>query len=286
MDMEVPFLFTDEDMYVALKVFTDDQVFNGILKKYDPPFISVPVRTTPFSRIIKKYPQFKPVFFDDREALYVNELRFPTIARAYSLEYIDPFTFSQSVPGLKDNPKADAVAAELERMYRIAPDNRVVNMGLSMIYCHKGDYPKAILHADAIIRNYPESHVGYAFKGDALKSARRYEEAINSYKDALKRSGGLITIHRDIGMIYFEQGQYRKAYDTFIRAANIYSPDTSYKDLYYVIYSAAGANLKKEARVLFHYGVQILPPGDTEWSAKYEELRSMIKGDEKERKER
>lgn len=277
MDMEVPFLFTDEDMYVAIKVFTDRQVLDKVLGQYDPSFITVPVDKTPFRSLIKEYPRYKPVFFDDYEILYVNELHYPLIARTYLLEHIDPFTFPRVVASkFKNIENTDMIGAELEKMYRISPDNGIVNRGLSMLYLRKKDYVKAIVHADMIIRNYPESHVGYALKGDALKGSGQYEAALENYMTALKRKNAIFLLHRDIGLIYFEQKKFRKAYDTLIRAADIYTPGTSYRDLYYIIYSAVKVNLIKEAAVLYHYAAQVVPPEDKEWTGKYEELRVMI----------
>ncbi len=79
-----------------------------------------------------------------------------------------------------------------------------------------------------------------------------------------------------MGMIYFEQKKYRKAYNTLIKAMNIYSPRTTYEDIYYVGYSAAKINAKREALFFLRYGVQMLPAEDKEWNEKYAELQSII----------
>ncbi len=278
MDMEVPFLFTDEDMYVTNRMFSEDRIFNRLLRQYNPPFISVPLKTAAsFPSLIIKYPQYKPVFFDDTEVLYVDEKQYPDVAAEYRLKYVDPFTFSQLISsGFRSREDIEMILAELEKMHKIDPDNGVVNRGLSAIYREKRDYQKAIFHADMLIRNYPESHVGHAFKGEAQKDSKRYEEALKSYKSALKIAPDVFDIYRDIGLIYFELKKYRKAYGALIRTENLYSWTTSYKDLYYIIYSAVKANLRKDAEILLRYGLETLPPDDEEWNAKYEELRRML----------
>ena len=281
-DMEVPFFFTDEDMGVALKVFSDYQIFSKMLALYDPPFISVPINIKQFQQIIKMYPRYKPVFFDDNEALYINERYYPLIAEEHLLKFIDPLTFSgMTFSELQNHPNLDMVLAELERMHSIDPDIGVVNRCLSAIYQQKGEYSRALIHADAFIQSYPESDIGYALKGSILGGLKKYDEALKNFKNALEKTGDNIALHRAIGLIYFEQKRYGKAYDRFIQATDIYSPATSYKDLYYIIYSASKVNMKREALVYWQYGVQMLPPDDKEWNDKYKELQLMLAVDNK-----
>ena len=281
-DMEVPFLFTDEDMNVALKVFSDYQTFSKVLALYDPPFISVPINIKQFQQIIKMYPRYRPVFFDDNEALYVDERHYPLIAGENLLKFIDPLTFSgMTFSEIQNHPNLDMVLAELERMHSIDPDIGVVNRSLSAIYQQKGEYSKALIHADAFIRSYPESDIGYALKGSVLQGLKKYDEALNNYDTALEKAAGNTALHRAIGLVYFEQKRYRNAYDRLIRATDIYSPATSYKDLYYIIYSASKVNMKREALFYWRYGVQMLPPDDKEWNDKYEELQLMLAADKK-----
>jgi len=277
MDMEAPFLFTDEDMYIAYKMYSEKPLLDGILKKYDPSFISVPVRELPFRDLIKSYPQYRPVFLDDSEALYVHEGHYPSIVREYGLHEIDPFVFSQmELSQLIKDPQANLIFAELKRMYPIDPSNGIVNLGMSLIYANQGDYQRAIAHADNFITAYPDSHTGYNLKGDIQKGLKKYDEALRSYETALKKHD-LISTRRSIGLIYFEKKMYRKAYDLLIGTINIYSPDTSYKDVYYVIYSAVKMDLIKEAEVLFGYILKSIPSDDKEWQRKYEDLRNMMK---------
>jgi tetratricopeptide (TPR) repeat protein len=277
MDMEAPFLFTDDDMYIALKMYSEKPLLDGILKKYDPSFISVPLNELRFRDLIKFYPQYSPVFFDDREALYVHEGHHPSIVREYGLHKIDPFAFSQMAGSqLIKDPQADLILAELKRMYPIDPSNGIVNFGISLIYANQGDYQRAIAHADNFITAYPDSHTGYNLKGDIQKALKKYDEALRSYNTALKKYD-LAGTHRSIGLIYFEKKMYGKAYDMLIDTVNIYSPDTSYKDVYYVIYSAVKIGLIKEAEVLFGCILESIPTDDKEWQRKYEDLRNMIK---------
>jgi len=70
---------------------------------------------------------------------------------------------------------------------------------------------------------------------------------------------------------------YRKAYRVLSGTANLFGSDTSYRDVYYIAYSAAMANHEKDAGILFEYGLRTLPEGDTEWIDKYEKLRVMLK---------
>ncbi|MBF0320114.1 MAG: hypothetical protein HQL01_09985 [Nitrospirae bacterium] len=92
MDMEVPHLFTDADMYAALNVFTEGITLKNIIEKYRPDFISVPIGNRNFSELTTKYPDFTAIFFDDIEVLYINKHIYPQIDEKYKLQAINPFT--------------------------------------------------------------------------------------------------------------------------------------------------------------------------------------------------
>jgi hypothetical protein len=57
---------------------------------------------------------------------------------------------------------------------------------------------------------------------------------------------------------------------------DIYSPGTTYQDLYYLIVSALESGRIREAEILFRYAYQSVPPGDKEWYEKYQELQTKI----------
>jgi hypothetical protein len=275
MDMEVPFLFTNEDYYLATNAFFNESILKKITTRYDPSYISVPIGNQRFKELIKAT-DYKPVFFDDSEVLYINRRHYPALVVKYELKYVDPFSLAggnaESLFNIKDIQFA---VDELKRVIEINPDCGMARQFLSMISLKEGEYRKAIGHADNIIKNYPELTMGYKLKGDAYKGLNMFDDALQSYKNALNILD-ILEIHREIGLIYFEQKQYEKAYNNLIRAVNVFSSNTSYKDLYYVIESAIKTDRAREAEILLKYAIQSVPADDTVWQEKYRILHQLI----------
>jgi hypothetical protein len=277
MDMEVPFLFTNEDFYIAKNVYSNEVFLRKIITEYDPSFILVSLGNLYFKEAIKPHSDYKIVFFDDSEVLYANKKHYPDIVKTYELKVIDPFTFkNKTIDTLKKEENIAPVMKELMKMVEIYPDSGIANQYIAVIYNEKEPaYEKAIKYADAITRNYPESPVGYRLKGDSYKKLNMFDKAISYYKMALERSD-LLEIHKEIGLIYFTQGKYENAYNTLIKVTNIYANDTTYKDLYYLILSAYLSNKTREAVIIFRYAYKGVPVEDREWYGKYQELRTSM----------
>jgi tetratricopeptide (TPR) repeat protein len=276
MDMEVPFLFTNEDMYIAVNMFRSRMFLNKVIAQYNPSFITVSIKNNLFKELISDFPQYRIVFFDDHEVLYANSEHYPSIVSTYELKRFDPFRLAQSsISSIKALTNVDPIREELLKIIAVYPDNGIANQCLAILYNKEGKYEKAIAHSDNIIVNYPESPTGYTLKGDSFKGLEMYDRALENYKQALKRQD-VAEIHREIGMIYFRQNKYSDAYHTLVKAMDIYSPGTTYQDLYYLIVSALESGRIREAEILFRYAYQSVPPGDKEWYEKYQELQTKI----------
>jgi len=276
MDMEVPFLFTNEDMLVASKMYIDKDYFLNIISRYDPSFVMASHTNKGFKDIIKMFPYYKPVFFDDFEVLYINEKHYPIIVSKYKLCAIDPFTFmSQSKESLRKSNNINETLKELMRMKEISRDSGIINQLLAIIYYNEGKWEEALDCANSIVINYPESPTGYKILGDCYKKLRRYGEAIKSYNVALNITYNP-EIKKEIGLIYMEQKQYKLAYDTLIKIMNIYSPDVTYKELYELILSAILSDNIHDAEILLRYANVGIPEKDVEWIKKYDYLKELL----------
>jgi len=276
MDMEVPFLFTNEDMFLAVKMFNDKDFFKKVKEKYNPSFILVSNSNRSFKNIIESFPEYCVVFFDDVEVLYVNGNHLPDIARQNRLKAIDPFVFSSlSIESFQKTDNLEEILNELLRMEKINPGSGIVNQAIALIYNKKGQYQTAFQFAERIVKDYPESPAGHKVLGDCLKGLGRYNEAIASYEIAMKK-GGSSSIKKDIGLIYFQQKRYKDAYNTLIKVMNIYSSNITYRELYDLILSAALSDNKKDASILFRYAFTSVPEWDIEWIEKYKKLETFV----------
>ena len=272
MDMEVPFLFTDEDFYIATSAYKDRLFLQRLIDQYNPSFITVSIKNTFFRDMMASFKQYRAVFFDDCEVLYADQNRYPAIVTTYAIKTFDPFSLAQtSISSIKTLNDYEPIKNELLKMAEIYPDNGIANQCLAIFLSREGRHDKAIGYVDNIIRNYPESATGYTLKGDILQKMGRFDSAVENYKMALKR-WDIAEIHRSIGMVYYKQKRFSDAYNTLVRAMDVYSIETTYKDLYYLIDSAIRTNKKREAEILFRYAYQSIPPSDEEWLKRYREF--------------
>ncbi|OPY81018.1 MAG: Tetratricopeptide repeat protein [Syntrophorhabdus sp. PtaU1.Bin058] len=271
-DMEVPFLFTDEDFYIATSAYKNKLFLQKLIDQYDPSYITVPIKDTFFRDMMLSFKQYRVVFFDDCEVLYANQNRQPDIVSIYAIKTFDPFNLAETrISTIKTINDYTPIKNELLKMAEIYPDNGIANQCLAIFYSREGRYDEAIGYTDNIIRNYPESATGYTLKGDILQEMGRFNSAVENYKMALKR-WDIAEIHRSIGMVYYKQKRFKDAYNTLVRTMDVYSSETTYKDLYFLIDSAIRIGKKREAEILFRYAYQSIPPSGGEWLKRYGEL--------------
>ncbi len=91
MDMQVPFLFTAEDFETARGAYTDQRVLREVITRYRPVFITTPIEMAGFRALIADHPQYRLIFFDDAEVLYVDGSQEPALAEQYEIKSHRPF---------------------------------------------------------------------------------------------------------------------------------------------------------------------------------------------------
>lgn len=188
MDMQVPFLFTDADFGAARGAYTDRGILQGLILQYRPTFITVPIDMEGFKAMVEEHPQYRLVFFDDAEVLYVDSAQQRVLAETHEIRSIDPFILYRQP--IRTDPRDDRALAELKRLSELFPDGGIVNAAIAALYQSQGRYREATQYAEAIVRTYPESHLGYKVKADALVQLGACREAMRFYKKALQRADG------------------------------------------------------------------------------------------------
>jgi hypothetical protein len=280
MDMEVPFLFADEDFFMGHQAFANEEVLAKILRQYDPSFITAPIVSERFKGIIRKFPDFELVFFDHTEVLYLNKKHYPKIAEEYGIKDMDPFQLSsKSIDAALQTKRRESLLQDLERLLQIYPECLLKNQVMAMIYNKGGEYKKAAPYADAVIRNYPESPVGYRVKGDVLAGMKLYDEALSLYEMALRRldKEGKRGVYKQIGFVNAEQKQNDQAYEALKTAIHPFAVETTYKDLCDLGAMAFSAGKTKEALTLLKFAEIKVPPEDTLWMEKIQRHLAMIR---------
>lgn len=269
-------LFSGEEFYMIQNVFHDKVILKKYLSKYEPSFISVPIGVKVFKELIKEYPDYLPVFFDDVSVLYANKVDNPAIAAEYELKKTDPFALiGLNIDNLSKEERV-GLLNELEGILKIHTGSGLANEIMAISYNLDEEFEKALPFTNAIIREFPEAPKGYKLKGDALKGLKRYEEALQQFKLARKRTadaGELSALYKQMGFTYAALNEYRKAYRVFRKGVPLYSPAATYKDLFYLGSHAILAGDVKTGISAFKFAYAKVPEDDEEW---YEKIKKQI----------
>ena len=264
MDMQVPHLFSDEDFFFVSNAYLQKETFKKFVSRYSPSFITVFLHNKKFKELVKSHAEYKLIFFDDSEALYVSEDHYPAIAKKYELK-IDPFSVAEKadVSQLHEEETKELLK-ELLVLHQIYSEGSFVNQLIAMIYIKKGDYERAMHHADLVTKTFPGNPKGYRIKGDVLVKQNLFDEALSYYETALHTSNGKERpeIFKQISACYAKLKQYDQAYYYLNKAINIFSPETHYEDLYRLGLFAQTLNKHKEASMLFMFSYLKSPEED------------------------
>ncbi|MCG6551380.1 MAG: hypothetical protein L7F77_03565 [Candidatus Magnetominusculus sp. LBB02] len=258
MDMEVPHLFNDVDMYISTNMFRDDIILKGVIDKYNPPFLSVPIAYRDFTTLIKKHPDYAPIFFDDNEALYVNKKTYSQIAAQYELKYVDPFTLGAD---LEDQKVNDNYTVELKRIFDIWP-NMLSAQALAHMYNEKKQFKEALPYTDIAIEKFPDVPAPYNIKAETLTGLGSYAEAVMVLNVALSKAKEFEKqgIYHQLYACYFKLGQRKKAYDALKKSLDVYSPKSSYEDIYNLAALSIVYGKPTDAATLFNIALLKTPP--------------------------
>lgn len=270
MDMQVPHLFTDADMFFVSGAFSNMEIARKFIALYKPDFICVPMEEGNRTAFFRQKPDYTLVFFDDSDILYVNNKNHPDIARQYILEEINPHQIEELDVDLLSAEKMEKLCKELLKISRMYSDGYQINQLLAMIYGKQGNYSKAIEYAEKVIHLRPESAKGYRLKGNFLAIQKLYPAAILSYDKAwnLADKKEKKEIYKRLGGCYLELRQYGDAYNAFSHAFNIYDGKITYREIYLMALSAQYLGKHVEALELFKFAYLKTPDNDIEWLQK------------------
>lgn len=262
MDMQGMF-FSDEDLLLAFDMFRDKHIFQRLLAQHDPAFLMVPLSFSEFGGLIKQFPEYVLVFFDDWEALYVNQRQYPGIARDYALADLDPFQLITTRLDLLTGQ--EPWLAHLARLWAIHPDGRLVNTVAAVLSNNEQRYDQALQFTERNIQAFPELSEGYRLKADALRQLGAHDLALVAYRRALARDQSRKT-YQGMAQSYMARGQYRHAYAAFKKAHDVFSAHVTLEELYELGRSALLAGKRREAESILWYTYKYRIPADqTDW---------------------
>ncbi len=258
-DMDVPFFFSDYDVFVSKHMYHDREVFRKVVARYAPEFVTVPITIHGFHQFIGAFPDYVPVFFDDAEVLYVDKRKYPAIAEQHRLTRLNPFLLAEQGPGtLLLAGDYQHILEEVWRLLRIYPEGLLANQLACVVLQADGQFGQALARAQVIVRHFPETPTGYGLQGDALAGLRQFGPAIASYHQALRRARGKVRTEAlyQMGRAYLDMGRPGEAYALLKKAVDPFAPDLEAGQLLELGKAALMAGKREEAAVLLRLAAE------------------------------
>ncbi|MCP3961889.1 MAG: hypothetical protein GY719_28945 [bacterium] len=265
MDMEVPFAFSDTDMFRGSGFFADPTLMTGVLAQYRPAFIIAHLDIRDFPERIRAHPEYAPVFFDNVSVLYADRSRFPHLA---ALEHVDAYALQDRHLPEVTSEAAAKMLRELHAVLEIVPNVDAANQAAAILYNRQGEYARARGHAEAIIASSPTIPQGHLMKGDALSGLGQIDEALRSYRRAARLAEDEEEerqAHRSLAIAYSRNGESRKSYRSLLKAMGRFDIRASFLELQNLASLALQSGDLEMALVTYRFARLKVPAEETEW---------------------
>ncbi|NUM34283.1 MAG: tetratricopeptide repeat protein [Candidatus Brocadiae bacterium] len=273
MDMQIPHLFGDEDLFLVKNCMQDKGVFQKFTSVYDISFLMIEIEDG-VPECLQNNEDYKIVFMDDVHVLYANQKKHPAVVSEYAIHSFNPYKANDmSISDLKKEER-QYLLEELLRISKIYPYSRYINQLIAMIYNKEKKYEKAQQYADLVILAYPQNPKGYRLKGDSFMLRLLPQEAIRYYQKALVHSDEKklkSEVYTKLGSAYLETAQYQEAYNSFAKAQKIFSQKPDFK--YLIGFAMAAQGIGNNQKALWLYLLADIQTPDEEkiWKEKIQE---------------
>ena len=241
LDLELS-MFSETDLFISSNALTSREIFDQFIQKYDPNFVTAPLNLLKSKKFILKntgtkpsdFEQFVPVFFDDKEILYVNKLHFPDIANNYEIKKAFPKKIVNLDYDLISQKERQAMSLELEKINKIYSKGLAVSFVLCNFALQIKQPDRAMGFAKNVIKYHPAAYLGYSMKGQTFLALDAYQNAIVFFKKALKKQNGFTDkkVLNNLHQAYLKNNDHKNAYRILKKTVNIFAHETSPEDLY------------------------------------------------------
>lgn len=277
MDLEIPFLFQDEDIYEVSSAFFDATSLARFLERHDPTYIAATLAAPGFPGLIAAHSEYVLVFFDDTARLYVDTAQQPAVAARYGLGTLDPDTLARQRFSALDGARRQQLRADLEAILAIDGEVALVHQALAILANLEGDPARGLEHAKRVIAKDPGLPRGHAIAGDALVGLGEPEAAIRRYRRGWERAidpGERAAIGRSLAAALAREERYERAYEVLAESLGTFDVEASPGDLYQLGSLAAASGHLVMARQLLGYAALKARPEDVELARRIEEARA------------
>jgi tetratricopeptide (TPR) repeat protein len=255
-------IFSELDIYLAANAFNDPQITKKFIQTHTPDFIIWPMENPSIAALKTASSDYLPIFFDSNSVLLINHNTHPEIAKKYWIRHLNPFFIDETIKKNYTIKQYNGIIKELTRCHSYYPMGIRVNQLLTIFYLKTGNYIQAEHHATLLLKHHPGSPHGYALIGDLLFMQKKYSEALSMYQKTEEYS---FKKNIDTGLLkkmyqcYLNQGNDQKAYESLARTIKIFSPETTYQELYELGRLALKTGKKRKGLMLLKLALVKLP---------------------------
>ncbi|MEL6634019.1 MAG: tetratricopeptide repeat protein [Bacteroidota bacterium] len=123
-----------------------------------------------------------------------------------------------------DNGAFDQAIDTYQKALELDPKSPLVNYEISMSYFSKGDYEKAIEHADIVLKQKDDLMMqAYLIKGSALDNLGEVRESVKLFEKAIKKTGEHYLLFYNLGLVHYKLSDWEAAEENILNAIDLNS---------------------------------------------------------------
>jgi Tfp pilus assembly protein PilF len=278
-NMEIPFIFSQQDIYDVLSAFASAPALARFLERYRPDFITAEYTTPRFAELIAAHPQYRLVFFDDVYLLYADATRHAELVSRFELKVVDPIRLAEQRLTTLGSAERAAMRAELERIEAIDPRMVSVGKALAILDNVDGDFDRALVRLERILSKEPTLETIHVLRGDALRGRGDLPSAIRSYRQALRQARDAEQrppIQKSLASTLSQAGKHDGAFDVLERAVLARPLETPAADYFELAIYAARVGELDRAREYLDRAALKTPSTESELARRIEAAQRRI----------
>jgi hypothetical protein len=248
------------DHYRRDDAVRNPEALRRFVEEFRPDFIAVELSRKSFPSRIEEHSQYRPLFFDDQLALYIDAAQWPELAERYALRHTNPFNLLDAKLGTLDER-----ITELRRMIQLDPTGDRVQHGLTRLLFQDKRYSEALPIAERFAATRPENPNSHYLLGNILENLDRCPEARAHYLaafDVAPKSFQRV-LHQHLGTCAYLTEEFKTAYRHFEKGLNPHLAEELPADLYQYAVSAFAVGDDKKAEALLNQLLYSISPEET-----------------------
>lgn len=240
---------------------TYEQALQRFVDEYRPELIAVEFDRKGFKKLIASQADYRPIFFDDRYALYAHRELLPDLVRENELKYVNPHNMLDG-----KSTDVDKRLAELERVNAQTPGGDRLQHIVTRLLIDAKRYEEALPAARTFLDAHPENTNAHFLVGNVLEYLDRCDEAMTHFEDALKIAPESFkpVLHQHLGSCSYVVKDFAAAYRHFREGINTYGQQVEPQHRFQYALSAFAVGEDEWARTLLQHLLYVVDPEDRE----------------------